>query len=111
MNWITIGVADDVPRRGSRCVSSPVGRLAIFRTHDDQYFATADQCPHRRGPLSQGIVHGSSVTCPLHNWVIDLQTGQAQGADQGSVPTAPVRVDPQGKLQIDISTLITAEAA
>jgi nitrite reductase (NADH) small subunit len=93
MRWIKIGSINDIPRRGARCVASPRGRLAVFRTADDQIFATEDRCPHRGGPLSHGIVHGSSVTCPLHNWVISLESGKALGADQGAVRTVPVRVD------------------
>ena len=63
--------------------------IAVFRTVDDQVFAIEDHCPHRGGPLSQGIVHGGCVTCPLHNWVIALETGEAQGADEGAVTTYP----------------------
>ena len=65
----------------------------MFRLGDDQVFAIEDQCPHRGGPLSQGIVHGTSVTCPLHNWVISLETGKALGADEGAVRTIPVKVE------------------
>ena len=93
MRWIKIGSLNDIPRRGARCVASPRGRLAVFRTGDDQIFATEDRCPHRGGPLSQGIVHGTSVTCPLHNWVISLETGNAQGADEGAVRTIPVKIE------------------
>lgn len=68
-------------------------RIAVFRTLDNHIFALEDRCPHRQGPLSQGIVHGHSVTCPLHNWKIALASGQAQGDDQGCTPTIAVRVD------------------
>ncbi|QAY95033.1 nitrite reductase (NAD(P)H) small subunit [Methylovirgula ligni] len=91
MTWIEIGSTTDIPRRGARCVETPQGRIAVFRTMDDQFFATEDRCPHKGGPLSQGIVHGTAVTCPLHNWVISLETGKALGADEGSVPTIPLR--------------------
>jgi nitrite reductase (NADH) small subunit len=93
MAWVKIGSINDIPRRGARCVASPRGRIAVFRTGDDQIFATEDRCPHKGGPLSQGIVHGTSVTCPLHNWVISLETGQALGADQGAVRTIQVKVE------------------
>ena len=92
MDWIAIGTLDDIPVRGARCVTTPQGRIGVFRTADDQVFAIEDHCPHKGGPLSQGIVHGTSVTCPLHNWVISLETGQAQGADEGSVRTIPLRL-------------------
>jgi nitrite reductase (NADH) small subunit len=93
MTWFDIGTIDDVPRRGARCVVTPQGRIGVFRTADDRIFAIEDHCPHRGGPLSQGIVHGAAVTCPLHNWVISLETGEALGADQGAVKTIPVRID------------------
>ena len=90
--WIEIGNLADIPRRGARCVTTPAGRIGVFRTQDDEVFAIEDQCPHKAGPLSQGIVHGNAVTCPLHNWVISLETGEAQGADEGRVATIPVKV-------------------
>ena len=66
---------------------------AVFRTADDRIFALEDKCPHRNGPLSQGIVHDGCVTCPLHNWVISLETGAAQGADEGRTASFPIRLD------------------
>ena len=93
MNWIAIGSITDIPTRGARCVATPQGKVAVFRTADDQVFAIDDHCPHKGGPLSQGIVHGAAVTCPLHNWVISLETGKALGADEGSVRTIPVKVE------------------
>ena len=93
MNWIALGSIADIPSRGARCVATPQGKIAVFRTADDQVFAIDDHCPHKGGPLSQGIVHGMAVTCPLHNWVISLETGKALGADEGSVRTIPVRVE------------------
>jgi nitrite reductase (NADH) small subunit len=90
--WLDIGTLADIPRRGARQVITPDGPIAVFRTHDDAVFAIVDRCPHKGGPLSQGIVHGAAVTCPLHNWVIDLQTGAAQGTDEGCARTIPVRV-------------------
>lgn len=93
MNWIAIGSVDDIPRRGARCVETPQGKIAVFRTADDHVFAIDDHCPHKGGPLSQGIVHGAAVTCPLHNWVISLETGKALGADEGAVRTLPVKVE------------------
>jgi nitrite reductase (NADH) small subunit len=93
MTWIEIGKVSDIPRRGARCVETPEGRVAVFRTAEDRIFAIDDHCPHRGGPLSQGIVHGAAVTCPLHNWVISLETGKALGADEGAVRTIDVRAE------------------
>ena len=92
MSWIDIGHLDDIPLRGARLVKTPVGCVAVFRTDHAQVYAASNACPHKGGPLSEGIVHGTSVTCPLHNWVFDLNTGQAQGADSGQIATYPVRL-------------------
>ncbi|WP_417519769.1 nitrite reductase small subunit NirD [Minwuia sp.] len=92
-HWLDIAALDDIPRRGSRILKLADDCIAIFRTVDDRVFALRDQCPHRKGPLSQGIVHGASVTCPLHNWVISLETGMAQGVDEGGTMTFPARVE------------------
>ncbi|MCV2445681.1 nitrite reductase small subunit NirD [Paracoccus sp. DMF] len=108
--FIDIGALDDIPRQGARLVRTAQGCVAVFRTMDDRVFALDDRCPHKGGPLSEGIVHGSSVTCPLHNWVFDLNTGAAQGADQGRVRTHPVRVD-QGRVLIDASLIRSRNAA
>ena len=107
MTWVTIGRLEDIPVRGARCVDTPEGRIAVFRTADNQVFAMEDSCPHKRGPLSQGIVHGNSVTCPLHNWVISLETGSAQGADHGQVRTISVRND-NGTLMLELTELRVA---
>lgn len=103
--WTAIGKLDDIPNLGARVVSTPVGDVAIIRTGDDQVFAIRDQCPHKGGPLSQGIVHGHKVTCPLHNWVIDLGTGEAVKPDEGAVACFAVRVqDGVVSLRLDKST-------
>ncbi|MBN9364596.1 MULTISPECIES: nitrite reductase small subunit NirD [unclassified Devosia] len=91
-DWVEIGRIEQIPRRGARCVTTPVGRIAVFRTAEDKLYAIEDRCPHKGGPLSQGIVHGAQVTCPLHNWVFSLETGEAQGADEGRVRTVPLNV-------------------
>lgn len=81
--WTDVGPVADVPLRGARRVPAPGGMVAIFRTGDGRVFALRDACPHKGGPLSQGIVHGHAVTCPLHNWQVDLATGEPLGADRG----------------------------
>ncbi len=88
-----IGALTDIPLLGARTVKTAMGDIAIFRTEDDQVFSLRDQCPHKRGPLSQGIVHGHAVTCPLHNWVISLETGFAEGLDVGCTATFAVKVE------------------
>lgn len=91
-DWLEVGTLNDIPKRAARVVKTARGDIAIFRTMDDQVFALDDKCPHKGGPLSQGIVQGESVTCPLHNWVISLRTGEAQGADQGCTRTIAVKL-------------------
>jgi nitrite reductase (NADH) small subunit len=93
MEWFPIGRIEDIPLRGARCVTTPEGKIAVFRTADSDVFAVDDMCPHKKGPLSQGIVHGTGVTCPLHNWVISLEDGQVRGPDEGAVKTYPLRVE------------------
>lgn len=95
-NWRNVGAISDIPVRGARVVKSPYGCVAVFRTATDEVFAIEDQCPHKGGPLSQGIVHGRSVTCPLHNWVISLETGVVQGTDSGQVKNIPVKLENGG---------------
>ena len=92
-NLLDVGALEDIAPLGSRTVTTALGDIAIFRTDGDEVFALRDQCPHKQGPLSQGIVHGTSVTCPLHNWVISLQTGEAQGLDIGCTPRFAVKVE------------------
>lgn len=104
MTWIAIGSTDDIPLRGARCVATPQGRIAVFRTADNRFFAMEDRCPHKAGPLSQGIVHGDAVTCPLHNWVISLETGAALGVDEGAVRTFALKVD-EGRLFVSSEAL------
>lgn len=102
--WLDIGALEDVPRQGARVLKTAKGCVAVFRAADNHVFALDDRCPHKGGPLSEGIVHGHSVTCPLHNWVFDMNSGEAQGADSGSVGTYLVKVD-QGRILIDATHL------
>ena len=81
--WVEICALADIPKLGSRVVAGPQGNIAVFRTAKDRLFALDDRCPHKGGPLSQGIVHGETVACPLHNWQIALDTGVARGPDVG----------------------------
>lgn len=92
-DWIEIGLLSDLPPQGSRIVEGPAGNIAVIRTQDDSVFAIHDSCPHKQGPLSQGIVFGHKVACPLHNWSFDLNTGEAQAPDEGSVACYPVKVE------------------
>lgn len=110
MSWIDLGALDDVPLRGARVVKTPVGCVALFRTAEAEVFATSNTCAHKGGPLSEGIVHGRAVTCPLHNWIWSLETGEAQGADEGTIATYPVRIEGD-RILIDAASVGKRSAA
>lgn len=103
-DWIDITALDDIPRLGSRVLETDTIKIAVFRTSTDQVFAVRDACPHKQGPLSQGIVAGNTVTCPLHNWKIDLASGEALGADEGCVNTFPAKVE-DGRVLLSMQPL------
>lgn len=92
-DWIEVGKLDDIPKQGARVVKTVLGDIAVFRTLDDEVFALRDKCPHKGGPLSQGIVHGKKVACPLHDWRISLDSGEAIAPDEGCTPYFDVRLD------------------
>lgn len=104
MIWIDIGSVDDIPLRGARKVKTKLGCIAVFRTGEDEVFATSNTCPHKGGPLNEGIVHDRKITCPLHNWVFDLETGLALGPDEGRIDTYAVRIE-DGRVLIDAALL------
>jgi nitrite reductase (NADH) small subunit len=100
VHWIDIGSLEEIPRRGARVVRTPRGDIAVFRTAENRVFALRDSCPHKAGPLSQGIVHGNRVTCPLHGWVIELERGQSVPPDVGCAVTYRVEVR-DGRVRLD----------
>ncbi|MDP3137884.1 MAG: nitrite reductase small subunit NirD [Burkholderiaceae bacterium] len=103
--WKTICRVEDIPVLGARRVTRPQGgEVAVFRNSEDKVFALLDRCPHKGGPLSQGIVHGESVACPLHNWNISLGDGCARAPDEGCTPRFSVRVH-DGMVALDTQEL------
>jgi nitrite reductase (NADH) small subunit len=105
--WTVICRVEDIPVLGSRRVARPRGvDVAVFRSAQDEVFALLDRCPHKGGPLSQGIVFGTSVACPLHNWTIGLADGCAQGADEGCTPKFACKVE-AGQVLLDPVELAT----
>jgi len=92
-NWTEIVALEEIPKLGSRVVKTDTMNVALFRTADDKIFALRDACPHKGGPLSQGIVHGTSVTCPLHNWKIDLASGEAMEPDEGCTNVFETKIE------------------
>ena len=113
-DWINICRVDDIPKLGARRVRRPSGTdVAVFRTDDDRVFALLDRCPHKGGPLSQGIVFGEQVACPLHNWTISLVDGEARAPDIGCAVRFAVRIDGDVvSLRVDeLATLAIDDAA
>ena len=105
--WKKICLVNDIPQLGSRRVARAKGLdVAVFRNDQDQVFALLDRCPHKGGPLSQGIVFGTSVACPLHNWTIDLEGGCARAPDAGCTQKFSVRVT-DGTVHLDTTELAT----
>ena len=105
--WTAICKVEDIPVLGSRRVARPRGvDVAVFRNGSDQVFAVLDRCPHKGGPLSQGIVFGTSVACPLHNWTISLEDGCARAPDEGCVQKFACKVD-AGLVHLDPHELAT----
>ena len=103
--WVAVCRVDEIPRLGARRVRRAQGaEVAVFRAEGDAVFALLDRCPHKGGPLSQGIVFGRSVGCPLHQWTIGLADGQAQAPDVGCTPRFSVRVE-AGMVLLDASEL------
>ena len=92
-NWTKIVELNDIPKLGSRVVRCSKGEIAVFRTEDDRVFALHNSCPHKGGPLSQGIVYGDKVACPLHNWRISLIDGNAEEPDEGHTACFAVKVE------------------
>jgi nitrite reductase (NADH) small subunit len=105
--WQVICKVDDIPVLGARRVQRDKRiDVAIFRNAEDKVFALLDQCPHKQGPLSQGLVFGETVVCPLHNWHIGLKDGCAHAPDEGCTPSFAVRVE-NGQVALDMNELRT----
>ena len=106
-DWTVICKVDDIPVLGSRRVARAQGLdVAVFRNDQNEVFALLDRCPHKGGPLSQGIVFGTSVACPLHNWTIDLDGGCAKAPDEGCTPKFSVQIT-DGAVHLDSNELAT----
>ena len=110
IRWIDICALDDIPMLGSRVLRREAGAdVAIFRNSEDKVFALLDRCPHKGGPLSQGIVFGERVACPLHNWSIELTSGCAVAPDVGCARSFRIKLE-QGRVLLDAAELQIGEA-
>ena len=101
--FIRAGTVDDIPKGEGRCFEVKGFRIAIFHLEDGSFRAIDQRCPHREGPLSDGLVGGDTVICPLHNWRIDLRTGAVTGEKGKRVQTYLVRIE-RGEINIQISS-------
>jgi nitrite reductase (NADH) small subunit len=101
--WTDILDVNDIPKLGARVVRHGSLNIAVFRNADDEIFALEDRCPHKGGPLSQGIVHGRKVTCPMHGWNIELDSGCAVAPDQGCAREFPIKLE-GGRVWLDLTT-------
>ena len=100
--WHKVATLEEIPPLGSRVVSTEQGNIALFRTAGDEVFALHDICPHKGGPLSQGIVHNRKVACPLHGWNIGLEDGNAVAPDVGCAGKYPIKVE-QGMVYLALA--------
>ena len=103
MSWLDICALEEINPLGSRIVAGPKGDIAIFRTSTDEVLALDDRCPHKGGPLSQGLVYGKRVACPLHNWQIELDSGQAVAPDVGCAHRHEAKVE-NGRVLLTLNT-------
>ena len=95
MKWIRITEAENIPPREGRALELGERSLAVFNL-GDRFVAIENRCPHSGGPLADGIVGGTTVTCPMHNWRVCLDSGEVTKPCEAGVPgvqTFPVKVE------------------
>ncbi len=108
--WVAVGKPNDIPTLGARVVKTARGPIALFKTRTGKIFALLDRCPHKNGPLSEGMVHGTTVTCPLHGLNIHLDSGTAVAPDKGCVPRFPVKIE-DGRIWLGLTALRQADSS
>jgi nitrite reductase (NADH) small subunit len=110
--WKAVCRVADIPVLGARRIARghDVIPIAVFRNAEDEVFALLDRCPHKGGPLSQGIVFGRHVACPLHNWTIGLDDGCAKAPDEGCTQRFACKVE-GGEVFLDAEALSPTVAA
>ncbi len=108
-SWMKICTLEEIPKLGARVVRHGETDIAVFRNAEDEVFAVEDRCPHKGGPLSQGIVHGRKVTCPLHGWNIELASGCAVAPDEGCVREFPIKIEAD-RIWVDLGAIACAAA-
>ncbi|MDX8391291.1 MAG: nitrite reductase small subunit NirD [Mariprofundaceae bacterium] len=101
-NWIEICGLEDIPKSAARTVNAGETMIAVFRLTDDRVKAVENRCPHKNGPLAEGIISGDDILCPLHNWRISLDSGEVAAPDEGCVKAYPVKVE-DGQVFLSLS--------
>ena len=106
--WARMARCEDIPLREGRCLRAGDGEIAIFNL-GDRFLAVSNRCPHKGGPLSEGIVSGDAVVCPLHSWKVNLETGDVERpADTlACAESFPVRVE-GGVISVELPIKSTA---
>ena len=94
---MVLGPIDGIPIGEGRTFAVGRERVAVFRTRSGELFAVQAECPHKRGPLADGLLGGTMLICPLHSWKFDLRSGEALMGDCG-LRTYAVRVDEAGQI-------------
>lgn len=109
--WIALANVDDIPLREGRPVTIDGREIAVFNL-GDRFAAVENRCPHRGGPLADGIVIASAIVCPLHNWRIGLEDGNVVKPqhEPACVATWPARVE-SGRVLIQLQPSVPADHA
>jgi nitrite reductase (NADH) small subunit len=98
---VRLGRLSEIPRGEGRTFRVGIHRVAVFHSREGHTFATQAECPHKGGPLADGLVGGTTLICPLHEWTFDLRTGMAMNGTCG-LRTYPVTQGPDGDLLLEI---------
>ncbi len=96
---------DQIPVGEGRAFMAGGREIAVFHTHDGALYATQAHCPHRNGPLADGLTGGKTIMCPLHDRTFDLATGCGISHTDMSIATYPIRLTADGEVWLDLSTL------
>jgi nitrite reductase (NADH) small subunit len=102
-NWVKVCAAEDIPPFEGRRTKIEGFYVGVFHT-EEGFYAIGDICPHLGGPLSDGILAGTEVSCPLHNRRVALKSGEVVNDDLSCVPAFPVEVR-NGTIYVDVSGL------
>jgi nitrite reductase (NADH) small subunit len=98
---VTLGPIGAIPEGEGRSFQIGSARIAVFRARDGGLFATQAECPHRQGPLADGLLGSGTLICPLHSLKFDLSTGRAENGDC-ALKTYPARLSNAGQILVEL---------